>query len=161
MKLRNKPDVDSDELYMFRCLIAIAHSDNAFEKPEREFIQNIIDGNLLNNDQRQILESDISAPQQIEDLFPHIKNPIHRSQVVHFARVMAYRDGELEAQENTILNKLHANAMKHVDKDAIQVEVKNALNKEQGFFEESMQKHKIPSWIEKLQDFLSNIGLGF
>lgn len=156
--LRHKPDVTNDELLMFRCLIAIAHADHVFEATEKQFIQNIIDGNNLNPEQRQLLESDMVSPQPVETLFSEIKDPVNRAQIVHFARIMAYKDGELEPAENAILAKLHAHAMQHVDRDKLRGEIKDSVALQMQTHDAKMGE-PIPSWFEKLENFLNSLGL--
>ena len=159
--LRHRPDVSNDELLMFRCLIGMAYADRVFEAPEKAFIQNILDGNALTDDQRKILQNDMSNPQPVEDLFPEIKSPVHRAQVVHFARVMAYKDGELEPQENTILDKLHANAMKHVDMDRLRAEIRDSVALEMQTHDKKMaeEEEETPGWFNKLSSMLESVGL--
>jgi len=157
MSLRHKPDVSNDELYMFRCLISMAHSDHAFEAPEKAFIEKILDGNSFSDEQRQILVNDMSNPQPVEELLPQITQPVNRAQVVHFARVMAYRDGELEPQEDTILAKLHGSAMKKVDLDKARQDVQNEIREQMEIHDKKMDEIKLPAWFEKV---MNSFGFG-
>lgn len=159
MTIRHKPDVSEDELYMFRCLISLAYADHVFEQPEKDFVQTLIDGNTLSEDQRLVLEDDMVNPKAIEDLYPHIKEPVNRAQVVHFARVMAYKDGELEASESTIMDKLHASAMKNIDMAQIRFDVQKAVQKQMDMHDDKIEGIKIPSWFEKFEKILNRFGL--
>ena len=122
--------VSNSKLYMLRCLIAMAHADGVFCDLERAYIASMMNHLPLTEEQRSILESDLDTPQEIGDLFRHINDPRFRGQVVYFARIMAYKDGELHPKEEELLEHLHLMATEGLDMDAIRAQAKQALDAE-------------------------------
>lgn len=119
-----KDHVSTSKLYMMRCLIAMAHADGVFCDLERAYISGMMNHLPLTKEQRDTLESDFNTPQSVGDLFRHINDPRFRGQVVYFARLMAFKDGQLHPNEEELLSHLHLMATEGLDMDSIRAEAK-------------------------------------
>ena len=99
----NRPVVSTDQLYMLRCLIAMAHADGVLDRFEEGYILDFIDNLNLSKTQEEQLHSDLITPAPISELLPHISNAKYRGQLTYFARLIAYIDGNLHPDEEKLL----------------------------------------------------------
>lgn len=127
--------ISDSKIHMFRCMIAIAHSDGVYCEAEGDYMRTLMSKQdpPLSDAQRETLEDDMVNPKDIEDLLPEVSQPEDRGQVVYFSRLMAYKDGELHPSEEDLIERLHANAMDGLDMEALRADVQKAvaLNMEQ------------------------------
>ncbi|MBI1300862.1 MAG: DUF533 domain-containing protein [Alphaproteobacteria bacterium] len=128
----NKPQpeqktVSDSKLNMFRCMIVMAHADNVLDEKEKEYMYTLMKKSAFTPQQKQILEDDLENPKEIEDILPQVTKPEDRGQVVYFARLMACKDGVFDPSEEDLIDRLHANAMKNLDMDALREDVKRAV----------------------------------
>jgi uncharacterized membrane protein YebE (DUF533 family) len=112
---------------MWRCVIAIAHADGSVQTQERDYLQNVI-SNLnrayhLTPEQKKTLEDDLKNPRKISALLPHVTDPQDRASVIYFGDALAWADGELSVDEETILKKLHDDQMAKVDMNRLRAEI--------------------------------------
>ncbi len=127
-------DFSISKLYMWRCVVAMAHADGIIHQDEKDYLLTMF-GNMraragMPDEYYAILTEDLQSPQDVANLLPYINEPVYRGQVVYFARLLAYIDGELHPAEEKLLNKLHASVMKGVDLDAIRKEVAENVKQE-------------------------------
>ncbi len=119
--------VSTSKFYMLRCLVAMAHADGVICDEERAYLAVFMNRLPFTDEQRNIFENDMETSQDIETLLPHINDPKYRGQLPYFARIMAYKDGELHPNEEALLNRMHAHAMDGLDMDAIRKETAQAV----------------------------------
>ena len=117
-----------NKFYMWRCVVAMAHADSLIHPKEREWLEKIFDRLGLSEDQRETLERDLTVPQDVSDMLRHINDPSYRSQVVYFARLLAWKDGELHPEEETLLRKLHADVLGGIDLDGVKTQVRENVS---------------------------------
>ena len=124
--------VSTGKFYMFRCLIVMAHADGVFSDIERGYMYSFMNHQrvLLSDEQYKTLEDDMDNPKAIEDLLPYINEPQYRSQLLYFARLMAFKDGVKTPDEDALLQKLHASTTDGIDLDTIRAEAKDAAQRE-------------------------------
>ena len=120
--------VPTSKFYMFRCMIVMAHADGVFCEQERAYMYALMNHQHvpLTDEQYATLEGDMESPQSLEELLPHINDPKYRGQLVYFARLMAAKDGQIDADEEALLNLLHAYAVDGLDIDAIRAQAQEA-----------------------------------
>ncbi len=124
----------TSKFYMWRCVTAMAHADGMVHEAEETYLNRI----FLNMRERvgmpeeyyETLCSDLSTPQNVEDFLPHINDPVYRGQVVYFARLLAFKDGEMHPSEEQLLAKLHAVVTEGLDMEAIRKTVHENVQKE-------------------------------
>lgn len=94
---------------MWRAIIAMAHADGVLHANEIVYLRGIFDKmrerNLIGDDKYQTLLDDIEHPQDIDDVLPLVTEPAYRSQITHFARLLAFRDGKFHPSEEDLLKK--------------------------------------------------------
>lgn len=104
--------VSDSQFNMIRCVLAVAHADGIIQDEERAYINKMISKLQLTDDQRDTIEKDFETPQDVIALFDKIDDPQYKSQVIHFARLMVWKDGELDPGEEAIMKKLQSHAAK-------------------------------------------------
>ncbi len=126
----DQKQVSTSKFYMIRCLIAMAHADGFLCDEELGYLQALMSRMPLTDEQRETLQSDIKISPRIEDLLPYINDPKYRGQLPYFARLMAYKDGELHPNEERLLEIMHTHAIDGLDMEAIKAEVAAAVTYE-------------------------------
>jgi len=141
----DKDFVSNSKFYMLRCLITMAHADDVLTDVERSYMEAFMLRLPLTDEQKSTLEDDLTSPAPIEDLLPNINEPSYRSQVLYFARLMAFKDGNLEPTETDLLNKIKAMTTDGLDIEALKKEAKIAAEYDMNQLEidvDSMRPHK-------------------
>lgn len=137
-------------LTMWRCVICMAHADGIVSPEERTYLtgvfQKMEERRGLTADQKKILLDDLEHPQDAGLLLAQINDPVYRSQVIDFARILAYKDG-LHPSEEVLLKKLHADVMQDVDLDRIRAQVHGSVLVEMRHHDVEMSKHR-PQYSE-------------
>jgi len=116
--------VEHSRFNMFRCIIAIAHADNVVTPEEREYIEGFFEVVPFSAEQLATLKDDLKRKHDPGQFLKEINNPEYRSQVVYFARLMAYKDGHMDPREEHIIEKLHSTIMDGIDVEQIEADVK-------------------------------------
>lgn len=125
-----QPEVGTSQFYMIRCVFAMAHADGAVSAEERAYADTLIDRMPFNVEQIAILHKDLHSPQDVSDLMRYINEPKFRGQVIYFARLMAFKDGNLHPDEDQLLHYLHLSVTQNLDMDAIRAQVRDEVQKE-------------------------------
>jgi uncharacterized membrane protein YebE (DUF533 family) len=122
------------KLYMWRCVVTMAHADGLIHETERTHLTNIFDKMRekagLAQEDYILLISDLSSPQDPLEMLKHINEPQYRAQVVYFARLLAYKDGHMHPTEQELLDKLHAGVTDGLNMDEIRREVQNNVGQD-------------------------------
>lgn len=113
---------------MIRCILAVAHADGEIQEEERAFISKMTSKLTLSPEQQDRLEKDFEEPQDVIALFDKIEQPQFKSQVIHFARIMAWKDDALDPGEQEIVEKLQKHASKGAGHDDIKPAVADYMN---------------------------------
>ena len=157
--------VETSKFYMLRCLIAMAHADGVVCDEERAYMSALMNRLPLNDEQRDTLEYDLDHEQKIEEFLPYINNPVYRGQLPYFARLMAYKDGELHPNEEALLEKMHAYAADGLDMETIRAEARKATEANLFIHDIKMDQnrprkgeHYIP-WMQWLDELLLFFGI--
>ena len=157
--------VGTSQFYMLRCLIVMAHADGVVCDEERAYIAALSNRLPLTEEQHNTLEEDFEKEQGLGELLSHINEPQYRSQVVYFARIMAYKDGVLHPSEDELLKKIHSYVVEGLDLETIREDVQKAVNAELLVHDISIDEnrpmkngHAIP-WIQWLDELLLSLGI--
>lgn len=158
-------NVSNSKFHMIRCLIAMAHADGVICDEERAYISALMNRLPLKDDQRDTLENDLTHAQDVGYLFARINDPRYRGQVVYFARLMAYKDGNLHPSEQELLDRLHAMATDGLDIETIRADAKRAVEKELFIHDISIDKNRVTKhghfipYFQWLDEILLAIGI--
>lgn len=152
------------KLYMWRCVITMAHADGLIHEDERKHLTTIFDNMReragLSQENYILLISDLSDPQDPLEMLKHINEPQYRSQVVYFARLLAYKDGHLHPSEEELLQKLHAKVTDGLNMDEIRKEVQTNVNQELVLHELDMDANRPEGGLYGLLDeFMLYLGI--
>lgn len=149
----------TNKLYMWRCVVAMAHADDLMHENEQAYLLRMFSNMKaragLTGEQENILRDDVDNPKDIAKLLPHIVDPVYRSQVIYFARLLAYKDGVLQGEEEVLLEKLHAYIMDGVDINAVRAEVRQHVAAEMLEHEIETDSGRPKSGIARLLDRLA------
>lgn len=157
--------VSTSKFYMFRCLAAIAHADGIVCDEERGYMMALISHVPFSAEQKDILLNDLDHAQKIESLLPYINDPVYRGQVAYFARLMAFKDGHLDPGEKEILDKLEAYSIEGVDLEALQDDVKKAVDAKLFEYDVRVENSRpkkgehFVSWFYLLDQLLMRLGI--
>jgi len=158
--IRNNDPVVTSRFYMLRCLIAMAHADGIVCDEERGYITAIMNRINLTDEQRATMESDLDNAQKIEDLIKYINDPSYISQLTYFARLMAYKDGNIHPNEEALLEKLHSYATDGLDMDTIKTQVSEAVNFKMNVHDLKIHANRPHGgWFGALDKILLSVGI--
>lgn len=157
--------VGTGKFYMLRCLICMAHADGIVVNEEIAYISALMNRLPLSEEQRATLHGDLDTARRLEDLLPYINEPKYRGQIVYFARLMAYKDGNIHPSEQDMLDKMHAYAMDGLDIEQIRADAQKAVQAELFVHDITIDetrpkkgKHFIP-WFQWLDEILLHLGI--
>lgn len=120
--------------YAWRCITAMAHADGLVQPEEKAYLLGIFD-NMRDRANMpagyyETLVDDLETPQDALEMLTHVNDPIYRSQVVYFARLLCYKDGVLAPSEEEMLKKLHDAITDNLDIENIRETVRTNVQKE-------------------------------
>jgi uncharacterized membrane protein YebE (DUF533 family) len=150
---------------MLRCLIALAHADGVMHHEEKAYIFAIVNRYDMPDEWEKTILEDCKTPQDIGVLFAQINEPSMRVNVLHFARILAFKDGILSPSEDAILKKLHLTTTQNLDMDKIKSEIQIATAVEMDVYElELRERNKMPeesfiSWFYYFDKLLLRLGI--
>jgi uncharacterized membrane protein YebE (DUF533 family) len=107
--------VPSSRFFMWRAVIAMAHADGIVRAEERELIDHYLGIIAFSREQRDQLDLDILEPQDCASLFKSITEPEDQQKFFEYARIMAWSDGDLHAQEEAIMDVLTSSDTQQLD----------------------------------------------
>lgn len=156
------------QFYMWRAVIAIAHADGDVQNEERAYLTNVI-ASLdrtygLEPRQKKTLLDDLDKPQKIEDLVKEIEEPQYRGMLITLGMKLIWADGVVTAEEEAVLDKLHAGQMSTIDAGKLREALREGMKKRRAEDaaqhdkqrEEALGNSKLFSAFDKL---LSKMGI--
>ena len=121
------------QFYMWRALFALVHADDVVTAEEVRFMAEILEDIPFNDDQRAILNKDITEAQDITAMFASITDPKDQAEFFEFARELVWVDGDYGAEEQEIMLKLKEIHVKNINIDdlvgSIDLELEGAAPK--------------------------------
>ena len=132
--LEQKEEFNNSKFYMWRCVTAMAHADGLIHEDEVAYLDKIfarmLERGEVTPEAYSTLKEDLQKPQNISALLAHIDNPKYRGQVIYFARLLAFADGENSPSEEQLLKRMHIDVTSGLDMEAIQKDVQYEVQKE-------------------------------
>lgn len=104
---------------MWRAVTALVHADNVVVPEERAFLNHYLEEVPFSAEQKEALLQDMEEPHDVWDMFPAITEPEDQSQFFLFARMLVWCDGDLDAQEEALLDRLSDLQMQKLDQTAL------------------------------------------
>ena len=114
------------KLYMWRTVVAIAHVDGNVCEDERAYLESVFermrDSAGLSDDQYGLLMADLNIQQDALDMLQHVDDPRYRGQILHFAQMLAAKDGVICDAEAHLIERLHVEINRDMDAPLINTE---------------------------------------
>ncbi|MFP4097986.1 MAG: DUF533 domain-containing protein [Alphaproteobacteria bacterium] len=159
--------VSKSKFYMLRCLVAMAHADNALHDDERAYIEGMMENLPLSAEQKETLYADLETPQSVASLYQNIEEPRFKGQLVYFARIMAHKDGVLDPSEDALLERMQKYALDETDLDAIKAQAREAVKADMLQHDIAMHRERPVkngvnyAFFQWLDDGLRALGINF
>ena len=116
-ELKNLTEISNSMFYMWRAVFSMAHADHVVTPEERKFMNTVLEKLPFSEEQVKTLESDISTPRWIGEMFAKIENDDDKSLFFYYARLMVWSDGDFDAQERHIISELQKKHVEGIDWD--------------------------------------------
>lgn len=123
--------LERSQFYMWRAVFAMAHADNIVTGEEKKYLNNILEKEPFNAEQKRILMEDIDRPQDIAEMFVNIEDQNDRSQFFYHARMLVWSDGDFGEQEQKIMTRLKQTHVRTVDFDQIMKNLNLSIDDDQ------------------------------
>lgn len=158
-ELHHSREFSNDKLYMWRTIIAIAHVDGDVCVNERGYLESVFDRMRdhagLEDDQRTILLADLDQKQDAVDMLSHVEDIRFRGQIMHFAQMLAAKDGVICEKEQALIDRLHEVISKDMNVDPVdqsqRQELLNSLD------DDTQKSHG--RFVALVENFLSSTGI--
>lgn len=109
--------ITESQFYMWRTLFAISHADNVVTDEEVRFMTDAMEDVPFTEEQKDILQDDISNPKDIVEMFEKISNNRDQAEFFKFARALVWVDGDYGEEEQEIMLKLKRMHIQNVSVD--------------------------------------------
>lgn len=100
------------KFYMWRAIIVMAHADGVLHQSEADYLKTLFakmhELNDITEAQYKTLVDDLATPGDIDVITSQIKDPAFQAQLTYFARLLAFKDGQLHPSEEMLLKKFEA-----------------------------------------------------
>lgn len=100
------PSITESQFYMWRTLFAVSHADDIVTEEEVRFMTEAMEDVPFTEEQKDILQDDISNPKDIVEMFEKISSDRDQAEFFKFARVLVWIDGDYGEEEQEIMLKL-------------------------------------------------------
>ncbi|MBL4588960.1 MAG: TerB family tellurite resistance protein [Alphaproteobacteria bacterium] len=98
--------ISESRFNMWRAIFAMAWADSVITEDEEKFMRDAIERYPFTEDQREVLELDMTKEQHVGTCFSHITEQQDRSDFFVFARLLVWCDGDFDEQEQYIMTEL-------------------------------------------------------
>ncbi len=126
-----KQPLSQNAFYMWRCVIAMSFADRIMQIAEQKHLEKALDGlnrtYNLTPEQKQTFAQDMKKPQNVFDLLRHINDSEYRAMVLQFSQELAWADGHVSDEEQTILDRLHLELTPGIDRAKLQSEIHDLI----------------------------------
>jgi uncharacterized membrane protein YebE (DUF533 family) len=107
--------VTESQFYMWRAIFAIAHADGQITEDEEAFMDQHMRGIPFSLKQKAILEDDIAHAKDPGVMLSKVTDEKDQGTFFQFARLMCWSDGNYDAQEKEIMQRLLGSHMERLD----------------------------------------------
>ena len=146
--------VSQSFFYMWRCVVALAHADGVVRKEERDYLNDVFRNMPLTKEQYQTLLHDLEIPENINDFYKYIEEPEDRAQLVYFARILAFKDGEFHPTEQVLIEKLNIKATENIDMKRVSDDVQAYIANKMGEHGKDLENKTSGSLFETFTHWL-------
>jgi len=108
-------EISDSRFNMWRAVFAMAHADGKIDPDETDYMDKYLGRLRLGPEQQEQLRREAANPPDMEEVIENVTQPLDRSELVYFARLLAWSDDEMHDDEDVLLAKLNSNAMDKAD----------------------------------------------
>lgn len=112
---RSGTEVGDSRFFMWRAVVAMAHADKIIEPAEVEAVEQYLSVIPFSDEQKRILREDLEQGKDVSKMFDLVTDTKDRVDFFQFARMIVWSDGDLDAQEKRILEKLEKKQAESLD----------------------------------------------
>lgn len=120
--------ISDSRFHMWRAVVALTHADKVVMPEEKEFIRRFYNTVPFTNAQKHQLEAELRAAQDVAEIFPQITDARDRAELIYFARMMFWSDGDYARQEAEILKKLKVEVLENLEIDDLMGQTDRFVN---------------------------------
>ncbi len=107
--------INDSQFCMWRTIFAFANADEVISEDEKSFLEKILELVPFSEEQRAVLATDLVDPPDIAESFLKISSQDDRATFFHYARMLAWCDGDFADEEQEILTKLQRTQLESAD----------------------------------------------
>lgn len=104
--VRETQEISESRFNMWRAVVSMIHADGVVMPQEINCVLEYTRDIPFSEEQRRVIERDISLPQPVRELFARITSPRDREYFFHLARAVSWSDGDLDEREEALLREL-------------------------------------------------------
>lgn len=119
--------MDESKFNMWRAFAGMAKIDGTVSSEEESFIREKLDGLDLNDEQKATLNNDLEKGIDLNQVFDKITQPSDRAMLLHFARIVFFKDGDYSKEEQWCYDSLNDEILKALNTEKIIEEAKAAV----------------------------------
>lgn len=127
---------------MWRAVFAMVHADGVVAKEEKEFVEHYLDAVPFSEEQAAVLREDLNTPQDVGEMLSKVTHNEDKGQFFQFSRLLIWCDGDLDAQEQKILDEYLGEHVKSYNNDDMRElfrESRNDVEKWRNAMEEEIE----------------------
>ncbi|MCI5059913.1 MAG: TerB family tellurite resistance protein [Alphaproteobacteria bacterium] len=98
--------LNESRFYMWRAVVAMVHADGVVTPHEMFFVSEHTKSLDFSPEQNEIFLNDLKKPQSVDEMFARITHAQDRKDFFSLARALSWCDGDFDAQEKAILERL-------------------------------------------------------
>ena len=111
--------MDNSKFHMWRGTICAANIDNKITSEELQWLEDRFKKLSFDDDQKKQILMDLESPPKLDEIIPHITVPADRSMLLHFAKIIFHKDGELDSNEEAFHEEFTQKIMSGLDLEKI------------------------------------------
>ncbi len=111
--------MDNSKFHMWRGTICAANVDNKITSEEQEWLKEHLTNLPFDQEQKDQILKDLQSPPSLDEILPHITVPTDRSMLLHFAKIIFHKDGELDEREDKFHEDFTAKIMSGINVENI------------------------------------------
>lgn len=132
--------ITNSQFHMWRAVYAFASADDVVTREEVSFLADIFDSVPFSEGQRAVLESDLRKPPSVDEMFAKITEQKDRAMFFHYARMLAWCDGDFAIEEQDLMVKLQRLHFETADIDEMMRD--NTLSLEEDTYTRDIMEYK-------------------
>ena len=118
--------ITESRFYMWRAVFAMAHIDGKVSDEEIAFAERYLNSAAFSEEQIAILRADLREAQNVGAMLARVSEASDQADFFQFSQMLAWADGDYNAQEQTLVERLNADQMEKFNKDDVARSIRQA-----------------------------------